>query len=59
MNWVAHDDSFIDINPRPAPDLTLSLSPTAQLFIGFGFLAVLPLILLFAGIAVWMRRRRR
>jgi gliding motility-associatede transport system auxiliary component len=59
MNWVAHDDSFIDINPRPAPDLSLSLSPTAQLFIGFGFLAILPLLLLFAGITVWMRRRRR
>ena len=59
MNWVAHDDSFIDINPRPAPDLSLSLSPAAQLFIGFGFLAILPLILLFTGIAVWMRRRRR
>jgi len=59
MNWVAHDDSFIDINPRPAPDLSLSLSPTAQLFIGFGFLAVLPLLLLIAGITVWMRRRRR
>jgi ABC-type uncharacterized transport system involved in gliding motility auxiliary subunit len=59
MNWVAHDDSFIDINPRQAPDLTLSLSPLAQGMIGFGFLLVLPLLLLFAGIAVWMRRRRR
>ncbi|HEY3859154.1 MAG TPA: GldG family protein [Gammaproteobacteria bacterium] len=59
MNWVAHDDSFIDINPRQAPDLTLSLSPLAQGMIGFGFLLVLPLLLLFAGITVWMRRRRR
>ncbi len=59
MNWVAHDDSFIDINPRQAPDLSLSLTPFAQGLIGFGFLLVLPLLLLFAGITVWMRRRRR
>jgi hypothetical protein len=59
MNWVAHDDSFIDINPRQAPDLSLSLTPVAQGLIGFGFLLVLPLLLLFAGITVWMRRRRR
>jgi hypothetical protein len=59
MNWVAHDDSYININPRPAPDLTLSLTPLAQGVIGFGFLFVLPLILFIAGLVVWLRRRRR
>jgi hypothetical protein len=59
MNWVAHDDSYININPRPAPDLTLSLTPLAQGVIGFGFLFALPLLLFIAGIAVWLRRRRR
>ena len=59
MNWVAHDDSYININPRPAPDLTLSLTPLAQGTIGFGFLFVLPLALFIAGIVVWLRRRRR
>ena len=59
FNWLAHDDSYISINPRPAPDLALILSPFAQGLIGFGFLLALPLLLLAAGIGVWMRRRRR
>ena len=59
FNWLAHDDSYISINPRPAPDLSLILSPLAQGFIGFGFLLALPLLLISAGIGVWVRRRRR
>ena len=59
FNWLAHDDSQISINPRPAPDLALILTPLAQGLIGFGFLLALPLLLLASGIAVWLRRRRR
>jgi hypothetical protein len=59
FNWLAHDDSYISINPRPAPDLTLILTPLQQGLIGFGFLLALPLLLLAAGIGVWLRRRRR
>ena len=59
FNWLAHDDSYISINPRPAPDLTLMLTPLQQGLIGFGFLLALPLLLLAAGIGVWLRRRRR
>lgn len=59
FNWLAHDDSYISIDPRPAPDLTLILTPQQQGLIGFGFLLALPLIFLFSGIGVWVRRRRR
>lgn len=59
LNWVAHDDAFLDINPRPAPDLELSLTPVAQGAIGFGFLFALPLAFFVTGMVVWMRRRRR
>lgn len=59
FDWLAHDDGAININPRPAPDLTLYLSPFSQGMIGFGFLMGLPLVLLAAGIGVWLRRRRR
>ena len=59
FDWLAHDDGYISINPRPAPDLTLFLSPFAQGVIGFGFLLALPLLLLACGIGVWVRRRRR
>ncbi|HEX2668652.1 MAG TPA: GldG family protein [Gammaproteobacteria bacterium] len=59
FNWASHDDAFIDINPRPAPDLTLGLTPTAQGMIGLVFLFLLPVLFLSAGLGVWLRRRRR
>ncbi|MDE2197222.1 MAG: GldG family protein [Gammaproteobacteria bacterium] len=58
INWLSHDDRFIDINPRPAPDLTLSLSRTAETVISIGFLFALPLLLLACGLLIWTRRRR-
>ena len=59
FNWLAHDDSYININPRPAPDLTLSLSNFAQAVIFLSFFIALPLFLLAGGITVWILRRRR
>ncbi|MGB9429650.1 MAG: GldG family protein [Gammaproteobacteria bacterium] len=58
MNWVAHDDSFININPQSAPDRTLSLSRSAESLISLGFLFVLPLLLIACGLIIWSRRRR-
>ena len=59
INWTANDDAQINIPPRIAPDLNLSLSPTAQIAIAAGFLFVLPLFLIGNGIFIWWRRRRR
>lgn len=58
LNWLAHDDRFIDINPRPAPDQTLTLSRTDESIIGLGFLFILPLLLIACGTLIWARRRR-
>lgn len=58
MNWLSHDDSLLNINPRRAPDLTLTLSRTNESLIGLGFLLVLPLGLVVIGVLVWARRRR-
>ncbi len=58
LNWLTHDDRFININPRPAPDLTLTLSKMAESVISLGFLFALPLFLLACGILIWSRRRR-
>lgn len=59
MNWVSHDDSLIDANPAPAPDLVLSLTPRQQeLLVGL-FLALLPAFLIGTALWVWLRRRRR
>ncbi len=59
VNWLAHDDSQIDVNARPAADVNLSLSRIAIMAIGVGFLFLLPALLLAAGILIRLRRRRR
>ena len=59
VHWLSHDDAFIDIRVRTAPDATLVLTNTARGVIGFGFLLGLPLLLLLSGLVIWLRRRRR
>jgi ABC-type uncharacterized transport system involved in gliding motility auxiliary subunit len=59
FNWLGHDDRFIAIPPKAAPDRNLVLSRTASLLMGAGFLVILPLGLLAAGGLIWWRRHRR
>ncbi len=59
FNWLNHDDRFIAITARTASDVNLELSKLAQALIGFGFLFLLPLVLLLAGVGIWWRRRNR
>jgi ABC-type uncharacterized transport system involved in gliding motility auxiliary subunit len=59
VNWLNHDDKLITITARTAGDSNLELSKTAQVIIGFGFLFVIPLILLGSGLAIWWKRRNR
>jgi ABC-type uncharacterized transport system involved in gliding motility auxiliary subunit len=59
VHWLSHDDAFIDIRVRAAPDTTLVLDKTTTAIIGIGFLIGLPVLLLFSGVTIWLRRRRR
>ena len=59
VNWLSHDDRLISISPRPAPDTRLELSPHEQLAIAVFFLLALPLGLLFSGLRIWLKRRKR
>lgn len=59
LNWLSHDDSFITIAPRAAPDTQLKVTPALSMMIGFGFLLVIPGLLLGSGITIWWRRRKR
>lgn len=59
INWLSNDDSFISIKAKTAHDLSLDLSQTASLVIGFGFLLALPLLLVGSGLLIWLRRRKR
>ncbi|MBD3618495.1 MAG: GldG family protein [Chromatiales bacterium] len=58
VNWLAADDSLIAITSRGAPDTSLDLSPSYGYAVAIGFLFVLPLALLTAGLVIWLRRRR-
>jgi hypothetical protein len=59
INWLAEDDELILIAPKTAPDLQLNLNDTKIAIISFGFLIILPLSLLAAGIGIWLKRRKR
>lgn len=58
-NWLASDDRFIDIPVRTARDPSLEFTPVTTAIVGFGFLLVLPALLLGSGLVIWYRRRRR
>lgn len=59
LNWLSHDDRFIAIPVRAAPDTTLTLSMTGWGVLGLLFLIVLPVALLVTGVTIWLRRRKR
>ncbi|MDZ4263534.1 MAG: Gldg family protein [Pseudomonadota bacterium] len=58
INWLSRDDQLLSIPAKTAPDTSLSLSKTDSLIIGFGFLLVLPLLLLLSGLVIWLKRRK-
>jgi ABC-type uncharacterized transport system involved in gliding motility auxiliary subunit len=59
VHWLSHDDAFIDIHVKAAPDTTLELGRIAQGVIGLGALIGLPILLMTSGVVIWLRRRRR
>ena len=59
VNWLAGDDSHINIPPKTAADRALELGEGEIIAISAGFLFVAPLGLLGCGLLLWWRRRRR
>ncbi|MCW8918158.1 MAG: GldG family protein [Gammaproteobacteria bacterium] len=59
LNWLSHDDSHITIAPRTSPDSQLAITPMLSMLIGFGFLLVIPGLLIGSGLLIWWRRRGR
>jgi len=59
INWLIHDDRFIDIPAKIASDKSLQLSQISVAVIGFGFLVVIPLLLMGTGIYIWRKRKQR
>ncbi len=58
VNWLSHDDRFINIHPVRAPDRTLVLGAGTEQVMVYGYLVLLPLLLLAMGMSIWLRRRR-
>jgi len=59
LNWISHDDSFIAIPIKSAPDKEINLSQGAGITIALIFLVLLPLGLLVSGVMIWLKRRKR
>ena len=59
INWLSNDDDIIAIRAKTAPDIHLELTRVSSAAIGFGFLFILPLMLVAAGIVIWIKRRNR
>lgn len=57
-NWLSSDDQLIAIPAKTALDSSLTLSQTQSMIIGFGFLLVLPALLLISGLVIWLKRRK-
>jgi len=59
VNWLIHDDRFIDIPAKTAADKSLQLTQTAIAVIGFEFLIIIPLLLIGTGLFIWHKRKQR
>ena len=58
VNWLAAEDNLVAIDPRPAPDARIDIGQMTLYSIAFGFLLVLPLAFVLAGVLIWWRRRK-
>lgn len=58
VNWLIHDDRFINIPAKNAIDSKLELTKTTVAVMGFGFLIVLPCLLMGVGLFIWYKRKQ-
>ncbi len=59
VSWLSHDQNFLTIPAKTAVDKSLTLSQTTVNFMGFGFLIVIPLLLISCGFFIWRTRKNR
>lgn len=59
INWLTHDDSFIDIPVAKAPDAEIVVTETGMILFGTLYFLIIPILLVVAGILIWYKRRKR
>ena len=59
VSWLLHDDRLINIPAKNATDKSLQLTQTTVAILGFGFLIVIPLLLIGTGLFIWRKRKQR
>lgn len=59
INWLTHDDNFIDIPQAKAPDAEIVVTEKGMILFGLLYFIIIPLFLIGAGIFIWFKRRKR
>jgi len=59
INWLSHDDNFIDIPQAKAPDAEMVVTESGMIMFGLLYFIIIPLILIGAGVFIWLKRRKR
>lgn len=59
MNWLTHDDNFIDIPQAKAPDAEIVVTEKGMIMFGLLYFIFIPLSLIGAGVFIWLKRRKR
>jgi ABC-type uncharacterized transport system involved in gliding motility auxiliary subunit len=57
MNWLSSDEDLISIRPKPPEDRRVTMTRAQMNVVRITSQFVLPLIVIFAGVSVWWRRR--
>lgn len=59
INWLSHDDAYINIPVRIVSDQLLNLSMGTRRMLMLFFVFGLPLAMVASGLGIWLRRRKR
>jgi ABC-type uncharacterized transport system involved in gliding motility auxiliary subunit len=59
INWLSHDDAYVNIPVQTVADAKLNLSATSQNIMMAIFVVIMPVALIVIGLVIWLRRRRR
>ncbi|MBF0188173.1 MAG: GldG family protein [Magnetococcales bacterium] len=59
VRWLAEDEDFIAIKPKKIQDSDLEMNAVDVALLFWGFVVLLPLLILGFGVTIWLRRKRR